>query len=192
MEIEIKLDASGVLGESIFALFGIEQTMEKTMLAVYYDDEGRTLGKNGMALRFRMENSQGVVTVKQKIRNADGFSKRGEWECPAEDLFSGLEKAVIDSQEVRRLICVAKENGLSPIAEMSFLRKYAVVRIEDSEIEIAFDCGYFNGDTAFCEAELELVSGSEQTLVNAAKRLENELGMRPQPLSKLARALKER
>jgi len=191
VEIEIKLDASEVSEESVFALFGITEVKEKTMSAVYYDDAEGTLGKNGIALRLRRENGEGIVTLKRRMHDAEGFSRRGEWECPADDIASGLAGIDTEDEGTNAIVRSAAQRGLVPIAQMDFTRKYAALKLDGSEIELAFDRGLFNRRTPFCETELELKSGTEEVLTSAAERLEGELGMKPQPLSKLARALRE-
>ena len=73
---------------------------------------------------------------------------------------------------------------------MSFERRRAGLTVPGAQAELAFDRGLFNGKEPFCEVELELKGGSAAALEKAARRLELELGLSPEPLSKLARALK--
>ena len=61
----------------------------------------------------------------------------------------------------------------------------------DAQIELALDRGVLLGggkEAPLCEVELELKSGSEETLVALAEAIAREFSLSPEPKSKFQRA----
>ena len=92
-------------------------------------------------------------------------------------------------EELERLL---DGRDLLPLCGAEFTRNTAVVRFEDgSEAELALDTGILSGNGRIAtlrELELELLSGSEEQMLEFAQDLTHRYQLVAQPLSKFARA----
>lgn len=206
MEIELKYTLSAELAEAILTnkqvapyLNGEPETIR--LHAVYYDTPDGWLAAKKTALRLRYEGaadaSDGgyICCLKRKASGNGGFSRREEYECPAETIRDGIHGLLKQGAPSEILVPLLTEN-LVNVAEVRCLRKAALLTIEDTQIELALDCGTFptgsSREIPFRELELELKSGREEVLLAFGMTLAKAFDLEPIRQSKYARALAAR
>lgn len=155
----------------------------------YLDTPERFLGSRKWMLRIRRENKHQVMTCKTPGKN----HARGEW-----NLERRLDTPLPQPQELEALTAlgapaeIAALSGLGVSCEAVFTRRCTMLRLPDgTKVELAADVGRLCGRTEsvdFCELELELYGGSEETLAEFASLA----ALPEEPLSKAARALRLR
>ena len=161
------------------------------MATVYYDTEDYILTRKRWTLRLRKEGDSRVLTLKIPISGRGGFSTRGEWQCQADSVDQCAQRLIEAGapEELERLL---DGRDLLPLCGAEFTRNTAVVRFEDgSEAELALDTGILSGNGRIAtlrELELELLSGSEEQMLEFAQDLTHRYQLVAQPLSKFARA----
>lgn len=157
------------------------------MATVYYDTPDRLLESRYCTLRLRQENDTLVATLKTP---APGKA-RHEYACPATDIRSALPLLVAEGAP-EELVELLKDKPLQPVCAARFTRRSADLRFADGTVcELAADVGALAGGTreeALCELELELKSGSADTVSAFAEELKERFGLRDEPRSKFARA----
>ena len=156
------------------------------MATVYYDTPDRSLKQRRWPLRLRQENHELVATVKTPMPGR----ARGEWSCPAMSITEALPRLVEAGapQELLQLETLP----LSPVCLAQFTRRAADVRFADGTVcELCGDIGVLMGGVHqedFCELEVELKTGSEETAAAFAEELSERFDLQEQPRSKFARA----
>lgn len=195
MEIEYKWNlpdetlAKGLLAHPLIA-GSAGAARDVRMKATYYDTVDQDVRRMHGGLRLRQENDRGVCCLKLPSDAPDGYRVRREYEVEATDIASGL--AELPSAGAPRDVCdVLLAAELRPICETDFARNLVPLRDPDFEAELAIDVGEMRREGRIApihEIELELVSGSEDAFHAFASRLQEEMGLVVQPLSKLARA----
>ena len=94
--------------------------------------------------------------------------------------------------ELVSCILEAAAAGLAPVCSADFLRTARLLRLPDgTTAELALDSGSLLGQIKtmpFCEVELELKSGNPDACLALIEALAAARGLKPQPLSKYARA----
>ena len=112
---------------------------------------------------------------------------RGEWETEAADLASALPKLAALGAPVPQA-----DTPLQVLCRADFIRRAVLLRLDDgSTAELALDLGTLSGATRslpLCELELELKSGEPAAARAFAEALAERFSLRPEPLSKFARA----
>jgi inorganic triphosphatase YgiF len=112
---------------------------------------------------------------------------RGEWETEAADLASALPKLAALGAPVP-----PADTSLQVLCRADFIRRAVLLRLDDgSTAELALDLGTLSGATRslpLCELELELKSGEPAAARAFAEALAARFSLRPEPLSKFARA----
>lgn len=156
------------------------------MQTTYYDTPDAALSKRKMTLRLRKENDITVCTLKTPL--PDG--SRGEWECPASDIHSGIRAlcALGAPEELLRLTA----NGLNAVCGARFTRLAAEVPTADGFAELALDRGVLLGggrELPLCEVEVELKSGSDAACLAFGMQLAKTYSLTEEPYSKFRRAL---
>ena len=183
-EFELKYAATGAILAALASKYGPGR--EIRMETTYFDTPGSTLSARRMTLRLRRENEETVCTLKTSL--SDG--SRGEWECPAPDIVSGIEKllALGAPGELKTLTA----GGVTPVCGARFTRLAVDVPTADGMAELALDSGCLCGggrEMPLCEVELELKSGSDAALLTLAENIAAIHGLKPEPRSKFRRAL---
>lgn len=197
MEIEAKYrleseeEGRALLASPLVAACRAGEEREILMESTYYFDAAGALASGGFSLRFRRENGLGVCCLKQRTgRDRGAVRERLELECEADTVGDGVEALMLSGapEEFCRAVRGAE---LIPAAHVRFLRRAQPVAWRGMAAELDFDCGAFGsgGEEPFCELELELKSGPEGDFLEFLRILEERFSLRPQPLSKLARAL---
>ena len=180
-EIELKFAATEEQLAQLMAHYG-DFTATK-METTYYDTPHRQLSEARITLRRRLENDAGVCTVKTP---GTGLS-RGEWECFAGD----IQRALPELCKLGAPSMLLHLPTLIPVCGAKFTRLSRLLDLPDARVELALDRGVLLGsgkEQPFCEVELELKSGSEETLVALANSLAAEFSLKAEPQSKFARA----
>ncbi len=174
-ELEYKFSATADILEQIAAAFG--SFREIRMQTTYFDTPDRRLSQEKRTLRIRKENEQSIVTLKAPL--PDG--SRAEWECHADSLEEGLQKF---PEKIA--------GPLEPVCGAKFVRRAALIALEDTTVELALDLGVLTGggrELPLCEAEVEYKTGSEEAARAFAEKLAADFGLKEEKRSKFARAL---
>ena len=183
-EVELKYAATEAVLAALAAQYG--PCRQVRMETTYFDTIDGALSARRMTLRLRQENDAQVCTLKTPL--PDG--SRGEWECPATDLESGIAAllALGAPQELKTLAT----GGVVPVCGARFTRLAANVPTADGVAELALDKGVLLGggtERPLCEVELELKSGSENALLDLAKTVAAAYDLNAERDSKFRRAL---
>ena len=165
-----------------------ESVSDFTVIAMettYFDTPSRALSKRKITLRLRKENNTLVCTLKTPL--PDG--SRGEWECPADSIQSGLQQ-LLALGAPSQIIALADE-GLKRVCGAKFTRLAARIDLPDGAAELALDQGILLGgekQIPLCEVEIEQKSCSEASAIAYAHALAQQYGLRPEENSKFRRA----
>lgn len=183
-EFELKYKLSGeVLTRVRRAYPGLWQQF--TMETTYFDTPSGDLGHRQYTLRKRLENGVPVCTLKTPEKNGG----RGEWEVEEADITAAIQK-LCKLGAPEELLQLTRP-GVVPVCGARFKRQACSVRLVDAVAELALDQGVlFAGDVQIplCELEVELKSGSRETVAAFAGELAQSYGLRPEQKSKFQRA----
>ena len=155
------------------------------METTYYDTPAGTLGKLHWTLRRRMENGKSVCTLKTPL--PDG--SRGEWETECGKILNAIEP--LCALGAPKQLALLTAGGVEPVCGAKFTRLAGRIDANGCTVELALDRGVLTGGRKilpFAEVEVELKDGAEAAAVAFAEALARELGLRPEPRSKVARA----
>ncbi len=195
MEQEFKWDAFPSL-QDVVLLWALDQGADGAKItemdAQYFDTDQNELAEEKTALRLRRENETSVCCLKLRGTEAaeSGLHAHEEYECPASCLTEGLA-ALADAGAPIALCSRLRALPLAETCRITFSRYTVMMRQDGMSAELAFDYGKMsaNGRTApLCEIELEHKSGPEEAFRALGQEIAQEFALRPQPLSKLARA----
>lgn len=165
------------------------------MQADYFETTEGLLRQAGAALRLRKENNTSICCMKQGKHIENGCTVRNEYEVEAPTIEEGLQH--LPEAGAPRALCEAIVcSELVTLAHTDFHRTAMLLHHITADggctAELALDIGTLGNDTAsvpFSEAELEFKAGDDDAFLALAAMLETEFSLRPQPLSKLARAV---
>jgi len=161
------------------------------MASTYYDTASGSLSRAGYALRLRQENDVRVCCVKfDKQVTSDGLARRGEIECECQTLTDGVRGLIARGAPAEFAVLCGEEFAVK--ATMRFTRRAYTLETGAVQCELAIDSGCFGeADAAvpFCELEIELKDGDEAEFLMICKKIAEKYALKPQALSKLARAL---
>lgn len=198
MEREYKLACpqEGFFSAELWSFLGATPT-EIKLHALYFDTEDALLFTNGVCFRLRREGEQTVAAIKAKPKEdqgeARGFFSRYEWETRAKTWEEGLDRLLeaIEIPEVRKTLETAREKGIIIQTETNFTRQFAHIKRGSTVYCAAYDRGFLGlaPPMPFAEVELELVSGPEEALSEAAQALAARFSLASEGKSKLQRAL---
>ena len=155
------------------------------METTYYDTPAGTLGKLHWTLRRRTENGKSVCTLKTPL--PDG--SRGEWETECDKILNAIEP--LCALGAPKQLALLTAGGVEPVCGAKFTRLAGRIDANGCTVELALDRGVLTGGgkiLPFAEVEVELKDGAEAAAVAFAEALARELGLRPEPRSKVARA----
>lgn len=184
-ELEVKFRATPE------TLHCIEETLGGTfqeirMRTFYYDTPGWDLAARKWTLRRRMENDSNVCTLKTP---AGGYG-RNEWETECDDIFAVIPLLAAESG-LPELQTLAEQQELLAMCAAVFVRRCRLLDLGGTTVELALDQGVLLGgmkELPFAEVEIELKSGSEDTLLLFARKLQGDYGLTTEHASKFARA----
>ena len=134
-----------------------------------------------------LRGEQSVGTALCRPSPAADPHLRSEWETEAADLASALPRLAALGAPVP-----PADTPLQVLCRADFIRRAVLLRLDDgSTAELALDLGTLSGATRslpLCELELELKSGEPAAVRAFAEALAARFALRPEPLSKFARA----
>ena len=178
----------------------VESPRRCHMQSEYYDTPDHLFFRERTTLRHRLEDESSVFCMKAPLRGEQSVGTalcrpspeadphlRGEWETEAADLASALPKLAALGAPVP-----PADTPLQVLCRADFIRRAVLLRLDDgSTAELALDLGTLSGATRslpLCELELELKSGEPAAARAFAEALAARFSLRPEPLSKFARA----
>ena len=184
-EFELKFAATKEDHAALRARF--EHLSPITMETTYYDTPNGDIRSLRWTLRHRRENGISVCALKTP---GEGFG-HGEWEVYCSRIEEAVEPLLAKGapQQLAAFAAV----GLCPTCGARFTRLAGLVDAPDCTVELALDEGFLLGggkEMPLCEIEVELKEGSEDAAAAFAMELAQELGLRPETRSKIARAMK--
>lgn len=180
IEFELKFRANPEILEKIKNAYpdGEEIRMQTT----YYDAADGSLSAKKFTLRKRQENDESVCTLKTPLDGAG----RGEFETRSESIENAIpELCKLSGEEL-------PTQNLVEVCGARFTRYAKTVTFADSVLEIAADAGVLLGggkEQPLYEVEVELKSGSRESVVVFAQALATTYGMQKEEKSKFKRAL---
>ena len=183
-EFELKFAATTAVQAAIRQEFS--GFREISMETTYFDTADGALSDRRVTLRLRKENETSICTLKTPL--LDG--SRGEWECQADNITDGLNALV--ALGAPREAAFWATQGLQPVCGAKFTRLVAEVTTADGTAELALDSGILLGggkETALCEVDVELKSGSDRATLAFAEGLAAKYNLQPENKSKFRRAL---
>lgn len=192
---QIPLHTLTALADYLHGLPGRQRHDTLHMAAVYYDTPDGLLKKQGGALRLRQENDRSVCCMKRTLKRDGAQAIREEYETEAQSVEDGL-KRLPEAGAPKDLCILLSYQTLCELGRTDFVRNcYLFVFDGDAPFtaELAFDVGALGAADRmqpFEELELELKSGDADAFDAYARSLERRFALIPQPLSKLARAIR--
>jgi inorganic triphosphatase YgiF len=169
--------------------FSRARASSQALHTLYFDTPDFMLAKKGVALRVRKVGSKWVQTLKTEGEQSGGLSRRLELEAPVAG--PELDFSLLPGKLVKKLIPDKRRGNLKVMYETRFDRTAWQLRIPDgSRIEVALDVGEIvsgRRTQALCEVELELKSGSHESLYGLAGILAQKVTLFPYEPSKAAR-----
>ena len=198
-EIEIKLDLGSFTNYLKLLGFLGQPEREEHQRNVFFDTAERSLGKKGWALRVRVENDCGRITLKGAKTHQSGAAVRDEIEAEISRTLAcqiaGLEADLmaLEHEPVVKARELIGKKAVKPVVQFQNLRMKKAMRLEDYEYTFEVDKTEFPDGSVDYELELELPDVSRIEWVNTRlQRIMSSLNIpfEPQPESKLARALK--
>ena len=178
----------------------VESPRRCHMQSEYYDTPDHRFFRERTTLRHRLEDESSVFCMKAPLRGEQSVGTalcrpspeadphlRSEWETEAADLASALPRLAALGAPVP-----PADTPLQVLCRADFIRRAVLLRLDDgSTAELALDLGTLSGATRslpLCELELELKSGEPAAARAFAEALAARFSLRPEPLSKFARA----
>ncbi len=160
--------------------------------AWYFDTPAGELARHRLGLRLRREGRRWRVTLKADGESGGGLHRRPEWEFPAGGPRVDLERfahtplAALPGAGTLHL-------RLAPILRTAFQRtRWHLAPGPGSRLEVALDEGVLAArgrERPVLEVEIEVLEGPESAAFELAESLAQDIGLRPEPASKLARGL---
>lgn len=155
----------------------------------YYDLASRELARRKWTLRHRREGEAQVICLKTPAGQKNA-------RCEYEVLHDRIDEAALDKLEAigapLTLRSLLAAGTLQCVCAAEFTRRVAELRLPDGTVTaLSGDVGFLCGTRQrlpFCEMEMEFVRGSEEEMLHFGKRLQTELQLTIEPLSKFARA----
>ena len=168
-------------------------TIEKALLeARYYDTEQGLLHKMGYAYRIRKEKNGLIATLNGRGKVEDGLHSRLEWNVPVENILPDIMVFRNEPGFEQELIDMITPFRLQNIMDTMFTREKMLMRIDNSLIEVAIDCGFVranNHNAPIKEVELELREGSVEVIRDLGDMLLNMFPLKLSGKSKFARGM---
>jgi triphosphatase len=169
---------------------------EKQLSNHYFDTPDLALRKSKVALRTRGTKCFGEACHFEQTVKTSGTIIAGLHQRPEYNVDIDNEKPIIALfphtiwQSKTNIIQLQQQ--IVELFSTHFTRHTWLVNVDDTQVEIAFDCGeiacqnYLNKPRIY-EIELELVKGDTQALFVLTKLLFSQLSLRPGQLTKAAR-----
>jgi len=156
-----------------------------SMETTYYDNEAGDFSRRKWTFRRRLENERSVCTLK----TPSGGLGRAEFEAESGDILEAVPMLL--EQGAPKELAALITGGVFPSCGARFTRLAGLLELPGCTAELALDEGVLLGggkELPFREVEVELKDGSEAAVMAFAEALAAELGLKPEPRSKVARA----
>ena len=156
-----------------------------TMETTYYDNDAGDFSRLKWTFRRRTENGKSICTLKTPLAGLG----RAEFEVECPEILASVP--LLRQQGAPAQLLLLTESGVTPSCGARFTRLAGQLELPGCSVELALDEGVLLGggkELPFTEVEVELKKGSEEAAVAFAAALAAELGMKPEPRSKVARA----
>lgn len=145
----------------------------KSLAAVYYDTPDLSLKSMGVALRVRQEGGTRVQTLKTANGVAPGLHDRTEWNSIIAG--KGPDLAKIHNKKLKaRFRRDNLHRRIKPVFRTNIKRTSWILDYRGSEIELCLDEGRIAAGRRgndVCEAELELIEGKPERLLQLAMEI---------------------
>ena len=184
-EFECKFASTPAQQAQICAALG-QAAQRFHMETTYYDTADKALSRRHWTLRRRLENEAPVCTLKTPA----GGLGRNEFECRCDTIEAAIP-VLCDLMGSKALLALTL-CGVQPICGARFSRKTFWITRDSFEAEVAVDLGILFGgsrEESLCEVEVELKAGSRESMLDYARALQEEFGLRVERRSKFRRAL---
>jgi inorganic triphosphatase YgiF len=167
------------------------------MKAVYFDTEDFILSQHETAFRIRSEGDRVVGTLKWRggEHGALGLYAREEVNVPVsgDACFLSPDPTIFEESEYgEALLGLIDGKPLVGVFETIFGRKSFRIDTRSAICEVSIDEGKIiagEKTAPIHELEIELFSGTEESLLKIGEDLVKRYGIEPEPLSKYARGL---
>ena len=159
------------------------------LVSIYYDTGRMALRRAGILLRLRRHGASWLQTIKRQEQSRGGLTQRPEWQAP---YLNHFDFSHVDDAELRDWLQKDKIAGrLAAVFESNIRRTvWQLDPDPNTRLLVKLDRGWIaaNGrrDT-LSELELQLVSGSLDSLYALALQLAQRLALPPLLLSKAER-----
>lgn len=183
-EFELKYAATPEQHEKLLAAYGPWRVI--SMETTYYDTPARTLSRQHITLRRRLENGKSICTV--KTPRPDG--SRGEWECECDTITQAV--ALLCACGAPPFLAELTKQKLIPVCGARFTRSCCDLTTDGTHAELALDRGVLCGggrELPLCEVEIELKSGARSAVASFSALLAARYGLIAEQKSKFRRAM---
>ena len=193
-ELELKLavtprELKRLRADPLIRSLATQRANTKRLHSTYFDTKALELRQRGMSLRIRQIGRRRVQTLKVPGHGESGLQHYREYEAEVASEQPNVE--LIQDDHLRELLYAdGLASRLEPLFVTAFSRAAVPLKLDDSEVELALDQGEIlaNGHRlAICEAELELVSGDSERILELALALHKRIGFRLETRTKAAR-----
>ncbi|MCL2346257.1 MAG: CHAD domain-containing protein, partial [Desulfobulbus sp.] len=187
IELKLRLDAKTARKLAGQPLLAGLPTQRQRLFNTYYDTPELALHQRRVALRFRRQGIDWLLTVKSAEPASGGLAVRSEWEAPARP--GQFDFSHVDVPDLKNFLATATPR-LTPIFTTDFRRQTWRVPFAESLIELALDRGHIaSGERrqVICEIELELIEGRVADIFGLTRSLQKHLQLYPAIASKAER-----
>lgn len=191
-EIELKFIINPATLESVRGTLNAlknEHSDPQQLINIYYENADNVLRRHGIGLRIRRVNQRYEMTLKMAGSITGGLHQRPEYnvELSRPELDLSLFPAELWPEGIDPQVLQAE---LGALFSTDFVREKWIVTHAQSKVEIALDLGEVKAGEhkePLCELELELLEGETFAVLDLAKQLVSQPGLRQGNLSKAAR-----
>ena len=166
-------------------LLANSESRSNHQVTVYYDTPETSLQKHGFTLRVRSVAGRFIQTVKPVTGNV-GLMSREEFECDVRSIEPDL--SALAGHPLHALL--GKTRRLKPQIRCDVTRTSWEIDSRNGRMRLDLDDGTINAgkrSQEFVELELELIDGTPESLIVAARRLSDHVPLRLGVLTKAER-----
>lgn len=171
VEVELKFQIPETRRNALLKALDPKKSETIQLKAKYFDTPDRLLGKNGIALRQRLEGTHWVQTLKatgkSHIERFEHNHNLGELE-QTPDLDLSIYTTDVEAEQILQKALGTNASQLSLQFETDIQRIYRVIQFEETLIEVSLDVGSIrtrSNQQEVHEVEFELKQGSIQSLL---------------------------
>lgn len=171
------------------ALASATSRAQHQLVSIYYDTGRLALRRAGVLLRLRKQGASWQQTVRRQDQSAGGLTMRPEWQAP---YLNHFDFTPVDDVDLREWLQRDKIGGrLAAVFETNLRRTvWELDPTPNTRIQVKLDRGWIasNGRReTISEVELQLVTGSIDSLYQIALQLAQREALPPLLLSKAER-----